>query len=481
MKRTTSLLLVIILSIGIFSCSTTNEDKLTRIAILHTNDMHASINNMDKLAAYKQEIEKQYDHVLLISAGDIFSGNPVVDVYKEKGYPMIDLMNKLGYKVSALGNHEFDYGQEILAERMKQAQFPFICANMDTRNTNVPQPEPYVVLKAGDRNLLFLSLIEIWNDGLPSTHPEKLKGMEFQDPAEAVLEYLELHSQYDAFIGLTHLGYRADKQLAEKHPEFDLIIGGHSHSLIDSAQKINNTWVTQAGDDVNYAGKVVLTFQGDSLLSIKPEVINLKGYEKENEEIAALIEKYNNNETLQETIGMAMAPIQGKEELGSLFTDAQVEMHNLDFSFQNNGGIRISEIPKGEIKVSTIYELDPFGNELILFKMTPKEIKSLLGNTYERSHGPGLQIGGGSYTLYIDSEENLEKIVIRDEHGNTLHPDSTYTVGLNSYISSSYTFDHTDEGKSTYTTTAQNLIEYIRKKEKIDYSGVKRIFVEEIR
>ncbi len=477
MKKIAPILLLFLLFIGFSSCTNQESSENVQIAILHTNDMHASIDNMDKLAAYRKEMENHYNHVFLVSAGDMFSGNPVVDVYKEKGYPMIDLMNRVGYKISALGNHEFDYGQEVLAERMKQAEFPFICANINTEKTEIPQPDPYAVFEAEGKKLFILSLLETWNEGLPSTHPGKLENIEFQDPAEAVKEYLSLEKNYDAFIGLTHLGYGADVELAKKHPEFDLIIGGHSHTIKDKAEKVNRTWITQAGDDVNFVGRVLLTFDGDSLASIETEVINLDNYNKKDESITKLIEQYNNNETLKEVIGTAEEPIQGKEELGSLFTDAQVEIHDLDFSFQNNGGLRIPEIPAGEITVSTIYKLDPFGNELIEFEMQPDEIKSLLKHSYERSHGPGLQVGGGSYTLYVNSNDELQNIVVKDESGNTLHPDSTYTVGLNSYISSSYTFEHTDPGESTYTTTAQNLIEYFRKKGKVNYSGVERVFV----
>jgi 2',3'-cyclic-nucleotide 2'-phosphodiesterase (5'-nucleotidase family) len=463
-----------------YSCSDKKTDPSgVEIAILHTNDMHASINNMGKLAAYKQEIKNEYDKVFLVSAGDIFSGNPVVDVYKKKGYPMVDLMNKAGYKLTALGNHEFDYGQEILAKRMKQADFQFLCANIDTKNTKIPQPKPYAVLKTKDKKLYFLSLIEVWNEGLPSTHPAKLKNIKFQDPLEIVDKYTRNADEYDAFIGLTHLGYKADQELAKKHPEFDLIIGGHSHTFLDSARKVNNTLITQVGDDLTFVGKTVLSFNSGELTDIHTEVINLDKYEKEDKKIASLIKKYNNNEALNKVIGKAVSPIQGNEELGALFTDAQVEMHNLDFSFQNNGGIRIREIPKGDIRVKTIYELDPFGNDLIKFEMTPKEIKSLLRYSYQKRGEPGLQIGGGSYTLYVDNNQKLKQIVIKTEEGETLHPDSTYTVGLNSYISDSYKFEHKDQGESMYVTTAENIINYIQQKGTIDYAGIDRITVKQ--
>ena len=471
--------LVLLLAAIFTACSNQSEDQSNqKIVILHTNDMHAKIDNMAKLAAYKQEVEEQYDHVFLVSAGDIFSGNPVVDVYKKKGYPMIDLMNRLGYDLSAIGNHEFDYGQEILAKRMKQANFQFICANINTQKTNLPQPKPYVVLEADGKKLLFLSLIEVWNDGLPSTHPAKLKNIEFQDPVESASKFTKLAKKHDAFIGLTHLGYRADKRLAQEHPEFDLIIGGHSHTFLDSAEKVNNTFITQVGDDINYVGKTVLSFNNDKLTNIHTEAIDLKNYEKENKKIASIIKKYNNNEALNAVIGKAENPIRGKEELGALFTDAQVEVQNLDFAFQNNGGIRIGEIPKGEIKVKTIYELDPFGNDLVKIEMKPDEIKSLIRSGYQRGNEPNLQIGGGSYTIHLNDDRELKRITIKNEEGKKLHADSTYEVGLNSYITETYTFDHKDKGESLYVTTAKNIIDFIKEKENIDYSGVKRIHVE---
>jgi 2',3'-cyclic-nucleotide 2'-phosphodiesterase (5'-nucleotidase family) len=480
MKKLLYFSVILFFYIGISGCSNENTDKENvEIAILHTNDMHASINNMGKLAAYKQEIKKDYDKVFLVSAGDIFSGNPVVDVYKKKGYPMVDLMNKAGYKLTAIGNHEFDYGQEILAKRMKQANFEFLCANISTKNTNIPQPKPYAVLKAKGKKLYFLSLIEVWNEGLPSTHPAKLKDIDFQNPLEIVDKHLKNTNKYDAIIGLTHLGYKADQELAKKHPEFDLLIGGHSHTFLDSAKKVNNTLITQVGDDLTFVGKTVLSFNGNELSNIHSEVINLDKYENEDKKIASLVKKYNNNEALNKIIGKAEAPIQGNEELGALFTDAQVEIQNLEFSFQNNGGIRIREIPEGDIKVKTIYELDPFGNDLVKFEMTPKEMKSLLRYSYQKRGEPGLQIGGGSYTIYVDKNQKLKRIVIKTDEGDTLHPDSTYTVGLNSYISDSYKFDHKDPGKSMYVTTAENIINYIQQKGTIDYAGVDRITVKQ--
>lgn len=481
MQLTRNLLLVLLV-LALFSCSPEEADQgeSSDIVILHTNDMHASLGRFPELAAYKKELDQQYDHVLLVSAGDIFSGNPVVDFYREKGYPMVDLMNRVGYRLSTVGNHEFDYGQEIFKQRMEQANFPFICANMDASNAVLPQPHPYAVLEEGGYKLLFLGLIELGNNGVPSTHPDKVEGIAFSDPLESAGKFVDKKDNYDAFIGLTHLGYETDKKLAQTYPQFDAILGGHSHTLVDTPQWINNVLLSQAGDDMEFVGKVTLTFRDGKLTDRTSAMVSLEQYDSSDQTLDSLIKHYQNNEALNQVIGEAASPIRGKDELGSLFTDAQREMHNLDFAFQNNGGIRINEIPQGPIRVKTIYELDPFGNELIQYEMTPDEIKSLIRNASAHGH-VDLQISGGQYTLRINQADEVQELVLRDNRGNELRSDATYKVGLNSYIATSYSFDHTDEGKSLYVTTAQNLIDYIEQEGTLDYAGVKRVFVEQVK
>jgi len=473
-------LLFALVAIVLFSCSNRDgdHDNTARIAILHTNDMHASLKEMPRLAAYKKEMENKYDHVILISAGDIFSGNPVVDFYKEKGYPMIDMMNRVGYEISTIGNHEFDYGQDIMRQRMKEANFKFICANMDAGDAMIPQPAPYTVIEKENIKLFFLGLLELGNEGLPSTHPDKVKGIRFSDPLKAAGEYAHLEGFYNAFIGLTHLGYETDKRLAKTYHQFDAIIGGHSHTLMEEPEVINEVLLTQAGDDLEFVGKLVLTFTKGELTDRSASVINLKEHDSSDRELEELVRGYQNNEALSRVIGTAAGPITGKEELGALFTDAQCAMHGLDFSFQNRGGIRIHKIPKGPIKVKTVYALDPFGNELIRYNMSSAEIRSLIRYSFNRHDNIDLIMGGGSYTVRINKEDKLQDIIIRDQSGNALHPDSTYSVGLNSYVASSYQFDHKDEGKSLYVTTAQNIIDFIRQQDTVDYSGANRVAVE---
>jgi 5'-nucleotidase/UDP-sugar diphosphatase len=467
-----SSLFLILTCLVLFSCNEKPSGN-QQVVILHTNDMHAHIDNFSKLAAYKSAIEDQYEHVILVSAGDLFSGNPYVDYHEEKGYPMIDLMNEVGYSVSVIGNHEFDYGQEILSERMEQANFPFICANFTVENDILEQPEASFSIAKNGLKLNFVGLVETGNDGLPSTHPLKVQGISFQHGFE-VLDEIELDENANATIALSHMGFRSDLEMTSKTDMFDVIIGGHSHTLLREAIDTNNTIVVQAGDDVDWVGKLVLNFTNGELVSVEDEMVNLKEYTAVDSVIQFKIDAYYSNETLRESVGVALSTMRGKNELGALFTDAQVTMCNLDFCFQNNGGLRIYEIPEGEISIATVYELDPFGNELIQIDMSKAEIEGLIKSSYDRSPGINFQIGGGIYTIFTDENENWQYLELFDDKGVELHQDSTYSVGLNSYIVNSYTFDHADPGKSLNITTAENIISYLQKVGKVDYAGVVR-------
>lgn len=481
MKIFFNYILVVSLVLTIHSCTNPKagrEGEFT-IAILHTNDVHGEISNYAKLSALKKDLAADYNKVLLVSAGDIFSGNAYVDFYEDRGYPMIDIMNKVGYDLAVLGNHEFDYGQEVFSKRINQAEFPFICANIKTIDKDLPHFDPYQIINVQGVNLLFLGLIQTGGKrNIPSTHSDNVVGFEFTKADKVLEQYAGLKDSVDAFIGLTHLGYWWDKKIAENTDMFDIIIGGHSHTFIDSAEYVNNTLITQTGDDLRYVGKTVLTFTNGVLTNREYEVIKLDTLTNEEAELAGLIDNYYENETLSKVIGTAINDISGKQELGCLFNDAQVHVQHLDFAFQNGGGIRTSKIPAGDITPATVYDLDPFGNDLVQFNLTVLEIKSLIGNSYEYSHTLDLYMGGGSYTIDLDNEGKIEEIEITQASGEKVCADSTYSVGLSSYIASRYKFDHADTGRSLMVTTSDNLIQYIQEEGEIDYTGCESAMVE---
>ncbi len=321
-----------------------------RIVIFHTNDIHGKIAPLAKIARLVNAERRANPDVFLFGAGDNFSGNPVVDQAQPQGQPMLELFNRLGYNLVNLGNHEFDYGQQTLAYHLSHAHYGVVCANLKVKQGPLSQPKPYAILRTshGDR-LAVLGLIQVSRaTSLPDSHPDKLKGLRFSEPLAAAQKFKNLRGRVQVFIALTHLGYEQDLLLAQAMPELDLIIGGHSHTAVLEPKEINGVLVTQAGSDGLYLGRVDITLAGGRVSDKRATLIDLAKVTEEDPQVKTLIDHFNDSPALQRVIARLPLPLSGKEEIGSLVTDAMRTVHRLDIAFQNNGGIRLAEL-RGEV------------------------------------------------------------------------------------------------------------------------------------
>ena len=451
--------------------------KSDEIIILHTNDMHAKIDNMGKLAYLADSLRKYHPIVFLVAAGDNFTGNPVVDMVADKGFPMIDLMNQCGFDLSALGNHEFDMGQEFLEKRIKQASFPFICCNIDLSGTKMTQLKPYAILKAGNNfQIPFLGILQTGDNGLPDAHPSRFKGIKFSNGIETAKDYAWLKEKYGILIGLTHLGVDTDIVLARTMPQFDLLIGGHSHTLIDSLMIVNGVMIVQAASGLKYVGKTTLMIEDRHVTDRRDEIICLDSISHVNEKVQALIDHYNSNQEMLRVVGVAEAPIVGFDELGSFISDALKEQLKVDFAFMNRRGIRINTISQGNITLKNIYQMDPFQNDMMIFKMSGNEIVSLIRYAYNLKNMIDLAVSGMTYTVTTDRNGHCKSVEMRDETGAIIDPLHNYTIAINSYAASVYRFDHADPGLSAGITSEEILINYLKQIKKVNYTGVVRTF-----
>jgi 2',3'-cyclic-nucleotide 2'-phosphodiesterase (5'-nucleotidase family) len=389
---------------------------------------------------------------------------------------MIDLMNMLHFNATAVGNHEFDMGQELQNKRRQQATFPYISCNIDASGAVVKQPQPYVILKAGKLKIPFLGMIQLGENGLPDSHPSRLEGLKFTNGIEKAKDFVWLKKKYGILIGLSHLGVEGDEALAKAYSQFDLIIGGHSHTTMTQPMMVNNVMIVQAGSGLKYVGMTTLTVTKGKITDRKYELIPLARITKTRPDVQAVIDKYNSNEEMARVVGFAETAFDTQEELGCLMTDAITARMKIDFAFQNGGGIRISTLPQGDILLRDIFRLDPFGNQVVTYTMTLDEIKSLICNAYNREKEIDLVPSGMTYTVSVNSEGLCTGVEMKDVSGNLLDKDKSYTVGLNSYISASYKFDHNDPGTTNYNTSAQTLLDYLGDVKKVNYSGVRRVF-----
>lgn len=474
----------LVIAIGLVSACSTGKKALTgsrgerQAVIFAVNDMHAMIDNFPKLAYIVDSLQAIYPDMLLVAAGDNQTGNPVNDQYPEKGLPVIELMNAAGFDLSAVGNHEFDSHPEGFRNLTQKANFGFICANVSAGASNHIRIEPFkIITLPNGLKLAFLGLLQINQNDIPDSHPDNLKGFTFRPPFEAAREYIWLKDKSDIFIALTHLGFENDVRLAETMPEgIDLIIGGHSHTRVEKEQIHNGIMITQAENKLKYGTLIRLAKKSDGTLQRSMQLIDIRNSKSEKPAIRAMVDRYNDNPVLKEVIATAEDDFSTYEELGYLMADAQRDASKADISLVNPGGVRTDRLAKGPITVMNVYQLDPFGNELIVTKLTGNEIRSLMLAAFPLDDNSPVYPSGIRTELIPDGKGGLADVILYDESGTRLTMDKTYTVAMNSYMTQVYKYDHSDPGQSLFISTADATIAYLRKIRNVrSYRGEKRI------
>jgi len=199
----------------------TPPKSFTEIVIFSVNDVHGRIYNFPKLKTLLDQEREKSDKVFFVSAGDLFSGNPIVDFHPDKGFPLIDLLSKTGLDVNVIGNHEFDYGQEALSARINQASFEFVCYNVDGGLGALAQVPEYTVIEKGGVKIAFVGVVETSTPGgYPLTHPRKIEGLTFVDGNAGFSKFSNLKNETgaDLLVALTHQGEVSDEAYLEQIP-----------------------------------------------------------------------------------------------------------------------------------------------------------------------------------------------------------------------------------------------------------------------
>lgn len=446
--------------------------------IFAVNDMHAAIDNFPKLAWIVDSLRTLYPDLLLIAAGDNQTGNPINDQYPEKGWPVIDLMNSVGFNLSAVGNHEFDTGPAGFSKLAGKANFSFICANVSGGGQHTVKISPYRIftLPNGLR-IAFLGLLQLGQNGIPDSHPDNVRNFVFRSPFETAPEYMWLNDSSDIFVALTHIGFEEDVKLAETMPAgIDLIIGGHSHTRVEKDQIHNGIMITQAENKLKYGTLIKLAVGSDGAVSRSMKLVDIRNSKNEKPAIRTMVDRYNDNPVLNEVIATAADDFSSYEELGYLMADAQREAAGADIALMNPGGVRIDQLPKGPVTIKNVYQLDPFGNELVVTKLTGAEIHSLMRAAWPVDDNSPLYPSGIRTEVKIDTEGNPAEFVIMTDDGALLDPGRIYTVAMNSYMTQVYDYRHTDPGQSLFFTTADALITYLKKHSDLrSYRGERRV------
>jgi 5'-nucleotidase / UDP-sugar diphosphatase len=471
------LLFVSVVFIGIDSVVA--QTPSFRLHILHTNDHHAHLEyiqfnkyQLGGIARRKKLIDKirsdsqlVKEPILLLDAGDIFQGTLYFNQYA--GQADLKFYNDLGYSASTIGNHEFDRGQQVLANFITGAEFPMISANIQIDNTSPlsGKIKPWTVIQIkGEKVGIF---------GLTTEETSILSnpgsGIIFTDSIIAAKNAVSnLKNQgVNKIIALTHIGIKADQELASQVNDIDVIVGGHSHTpvgnipgakisypLLKKSPNGSKVLIVTAWEWGKYLGDISLDFDA------RGNVISWYGLPR------PIDESIEPNKEFQETLKHFATPIENLRQniigktnvlldgssatvrnqetnLGDLIADAMLDKlrsSGAEIAIFNSGNIRNSII-SGDITIGTVLEVLPFGNNIALIDITGAQLKAALENgvsKVEENAGRFPQVAGlnFSWNSSFPVGKRVTSVKIHTQNGNYKHlnPQTTYRLVTNDFL-----------------------------------------------
>jgi len=431
------------------------------VTILHLNDLHGqllprdvkggSIGGLARIATMVRETRSWNGPrgvtTLLLEAGDVLQGTPLSTVFH--GEPDFTCLNMIGLDVMTIGNHEFDFGQDNLATRMKQARFPIISANVRRANGDL-LAEPYVTCPIGGVPALIFGLTS--PDTAIESDAKNVVGLQFLSPVDVARAIVAQHrAQYPIIIAVTHIGLAGDIALAKAVPDIDIIIGAHTHDALPEPIRVGNTLVCQAGSRGAYLGEVDAFFANGEIARYRGFLRQVDGATSGDPAVAKLADGYAERlgRTIKRVIARTPIPLDGEEHhvrsqetsLGDLLADLIRAYAKADVAFVNGGGIR-SGIQAGPITIEDVMMVDPFGNQLATVELTGAQLLDVLRRaaSLPRPDGGFLQVSGLSLTIRGTDAVGVQVA------GQPLQADRTYKVAVSEFLLT---------GGNGYTTFAQ--------------------------
>lgn len=472
MKKILNLIIGLALSLSAFA----QDADLKIIAI---NDMHAGVQNFPKFAYLVDSIRKSNPdkEVLVMSAGDNRTGNPVNDMHAEPNLPMIEMMNAVGFNISTMGNHECDHSIASFANTINKSQCTYVVANVHPADSLKLHLQPFKLFEHQGVRIAVLGILQVNQLGIPDCHPSKVGGIRFTDPYKALDKYKWLRDQCDVYITLNHMGLENDTLIADNHPEIDLMICGHSHDVVPGIIR-NGVMICQAKRDVKHFNEIDLKVRNGKIVEKKCKFHDVRATKNTDAKVQAMLDKFSDNPLLTRVIAQATSPFTKKEELGCMMADGQRSIAEAEIAIVNTGGVRYEEKEAGDIIVNDILRLDPFGNELYTVELTGDELKALLEELPTTDEYGPCCVSGFQYTIAADSKNSdykVKKMLTAD--GKKFNMKKTYKVSLNSYVYSTNKSVSSKPFYNTYKTSADALMEYLEKVKTVDYTGAHRVTI----
>ncbi|ESW77490.1 5'-nucleotidase [Mesorhizobium sp. LSJC285A00] len=477
--------------------------------ILHFNDWHSRIEGNNKyestcsaeeetkgeciggagrlVTAIAQERKKlEGQNVLLLNAGDSFQGSLFYITYK--GTAEEEFLNQIKPDAVTLGNHEFDDGESALVPYLDKAKFPIVSANVvpNDKSGAAGKIKPSIVLEVGGQKIGIVGAVTNDTPELASPGPN----ITIEDDVKSITAEVEkLKAQgVNKIIAVTHIGYRRERDVIAKIPGIDVVVGGHSHSLLSNTDpKAEGPYptmvdnpdgskvpVVQAASYSKYLGEFKVVFDdngnvkeasGDPIFldkSITPDPAVLARIK----ELGAPIEALKNKEVAEttEAIDGSRESCRTKEcAMGNLVSDAildRVKGQGVEIVVSNGGGLRAS-IDKGTVTMGEVLTVLPFQNTLATFQISGKDLVAGLENgvsQVEDGGGRFPQVAGLKYSFDKSVAPNAGRVksveVMEGGAWAPINPDKDYLVATNNYVRQG------GDGYKVFAEKAKNAYDY---------------------
>jgi len=429
-----------------------------KFTILHSNDMHGDfltevkagsnnlIGGLALLSGYVNKVRREEQNVLYVISGDMLQGSLIDSEYQ--GISTMEIMNYLAPDAVSLGNHEFDYGLPQLLFLEKMANFPIVTANIYIEKYGKRLMRPYLILSLDGFDIMLIGILT--EKVLDAVRKDKLVGsfISLEDAAHEVGIITDAYKNddIDLTILLTHIGYESDIELAKLlKPEWgvDMIIGGHSHTVLQQPTTINNVLIAQAGVGTNQIGRFDITVDDDTnsivdwkwqLIAIEEGIadpdIKLKQYI---DSFAAEIDRKYNTIICKFTDVMTHPRREVETSLGNLFADALAEIAECDVMLVGAGSIRSKELGPA-VTLKDYRTCFPFKDYLSRFVITGAQLKRIFSHIMRpenrNSEGECYQVNGRIRAVYDNTAHNLVSLSF---DGAPVDDESTYSIGLIGY------------------------------------------------
>ena len=455
----------------IFAASVYGQRR--EIHILAVCDAHSAIEAMPHVVGIADSLRALYPSLLVFSAGDNRTGNPVNDKYTIPGYPMVALMNMAGINGSAVGNHEFD--NFSLPALCGLSTFRYICANMTAEDSTGIKTVPYQLFDVEGIKVGVLGVTQINPDkGTPDAHPDVLRGIHFTSPFEAVKPYEWLSRKCDVTILLSHAGYQEDIQLAEENPWLDLIIGGHTHHQLSEEEPLHNgVLIIQNRNLLAQVTHITLVVDNGKVVDKRPEYLLTRRFRQKNKVAQVMVDYFNETPYFKEVLTQAKTPFTNRNEIGTMVCDALREETCADVGIINYKGIRITKLDAGDITVRNAFNVDPYGSNVVILNMRGDELEKFIiqygrMNTYIFPHLSGLR---AELTIDKPGNNDIVKVKLTTEDGGKINRKKIYQVATNSYVTATNKMPLKDTPTVLNITTSDVFIRYLKKQPFVDYSN----------